>query len=134
MSSNGLFELARLLPLPFSSKFQEFSSLALGLFRRIFHGIMRSITASFPCPTSRFLGALNETRRDLRFFPEKIFSTYPLFHTKKNDRGARPPPTRTIRTSPSAEDHAQDTVCDASPYAGDCIHHLLASSTVKQLA
>jgi hypothetical protein len=29
----------------------------LGLFRRIFQGIMQGLSVSFPCATSRFLGA-----------------------------------------------------------------------------
>jgi hypothetical protein len=44
---------------------------------------------SFPCATSRLLGALDEIRRDFRFFPEKFFSITPPLHTKKNETKTR---------------------------------------------
>jgi hypothetical protein len=44
---------------------------------------MHTITMSFPCPTGRFLGAFTVIRRDLRAFPEKIFSSYPPLHEEK---------------------------------------------------
>ena len=51
---------------------------------------MHGITVSYPCTMSRFLGALDEIRRDLVSFPENFFFNLSFFTLGKM-RETRPP-------------------------------------------
>jgi hypothetical protein len=54
---------------------------------------MHAITVSFPGPMGRFLGAFDEIRRDLCFFPEKFFFILSVF-TRGKMGETRPPAYR----------------------------------------
>jgi hypothetical protein len=67
-------------------QFHVLSPLILDSIRNlklILHGIMHRLTVSFPCTTGRFIGSLDEIRRNLRSFPEKIFLNSSRFTKRK---------------------------------------------------